>query len=254
MTRKKNAKNDTVVHRLSNNSKSTGHDFGYANRISSKVHAMFKHIFKQMPDARCYKRLVKTVISIMNSDYTNPIGKKAMENGNISLLNGFRLNDRRFFESIAGWEPTLHIDVAQKQIEILVPKNTNWEFPNAPQRMSHIVQQFHVVIFENKFDEYIVVQTEPLFLKKSVQRDIRKVKFKLNRLNDCLVIILGRAQYHLYEKQGTMDFASHNRLHFGIDILKAIWIKEDKEVLYVTPQIKTPIFPSREDSQDVKWE
>jgi len=256
MKRKKETKNNEIKYQLTDNSKSAGNDFGYANSSSSKIYEALKNVFKNTPDSKCYRRLLKTVRAIVNSDHTNPVGAKVIGSGDVALLNGFRLNERRFFESMLGWSPAVTIDIAQNRIEILIPPDTGLEFPNWPDRASQTECRFYALLFGKEHRMLAASGTEGLFLKKNEKRKMIKANLMFDHLEDGLLLIFGYAQYHLYLKNTTnqSDFASNNRLHFAADILKAVYIQGGQVVTYTPnePMHQTPVVVN--ELKLAKWE
>lgn len=250
---KKENKTSKKAHNLSNNSKSAGKDFAYANRLTALIYNTLKDILQEQVDRDCYKRLLTTIRQVLQTDTTSKVGNKKVEKGNLSLLNNFKLNNRRYFDSLMLWKPSITFSNESKKAIVRLPHNNLNILHNKPDRLSRTRLQFFAITMH--FPEMTIkaVKTSPLYITQDSTDTALNASFSYDGANNSLLLVVGTCQYYLYEKNSKTDFPSSNRLYYAADIFEAVPIVKNAVIHYKHQEKENKII-KKTDIPEVGWD
>lgn len=231
-------------YRLSDNSKRSGQDFGYANRMASKIYKYVEGPILGFNDRVIFQRLASLIISMLRKDEQNELGQLRLGNGNVGQAEGFRLLEQKQWRNLFPWFPTIVCDLSDQSVKIQVAPITDWPVDFYEPNVKEVHLKLYVVVlpFET---------TEPSTCSYSKTIDLipgepfegRLTKLSFKGWENCLLFVFGSVRCALQHKGTSEIFVSSNQKLMASDILKVFRLKdgallEDRELDKPTPNIE----------------
>jgi hypothetical protein len=101
--------------------KETMSKFGAAGTAGKLIRSSIRGLVNQSGDTRVTARLLKQLVSVINSDVTHDRGKRTVANGNIELLRGFEFNAKAPFDTVFYGTTNVTIDRVAGKIQLEIP-------------------------------------------------------------------------------------------------------------------------------------
>jgi|GEM_PF-1472733 len=253
-----------MSYNLSDASRKTSAEFGYASHVSAIIFKAIKTILRGSSGKIIYNKLCSVAVDIINTAPTALKGKRKLYDGNVALLKGFQLNPARRLDGLLNFVPGIEV-VPKKEAIIRIPNVTDRNF-NPPKRADSIALKFFgfIIDIENNLagwqqetaDLLIEVKTNTLSkrLPPVELSGKKKIRLDLQGADNCLLLISMSASYYIFNPGGE-SFLSGNKQHFAAEIVEAVYIKDGELQVFNIPEIiekTTEIKPSA--AKLVQWE
>lgn len=115
-----------------------GAEFGTAGKGGQLVRKALRLLLKHARDRRVTSRLTQHLLQVIKTDTLNPRGSRRIEDGDMSLLDGFDFNKEGKLETFffTGYTPTL--DRAAGTLEVAVDAFVPQDLIDAPSGTTHL--------------------------------------------------------------------------------------------------------------------
>lgn len=240
-------------YQLSANSILSGKGFGKMSKLASRLYQTMKAINPRLIRSEAYQQLVRILVAIRQGNLS------LLEEGKSGytyahLLNGFRLNNQKGWDSLLPWSPLLSFDIADKVINVILPTDKKWMFKKFPDQAVQVGVTCYVVVADLEDQDKMPYQvaTKTAIFNIFEESEERKVRKALELFPDSLILVLGTAQYYLTDKTGKNSSPSNNKSYYVTDILQTYHV-QDGQVLKDYKVSKKIDFP-KPIIGDIDWE
>lgn len=212
--------------RLAENSKLSGQDFAYANRMASMFYRHAKQIIPNLKDRNTFQRIVKLMLTMLRQDDHNELGELRLGNGNVGKAEGFRLLTERIWEDLYPGLPEITCKTEGSLVEITIMPFVNWPAGFYTPNVRKVHLQFHVILLPFQTDEPSgYLQSKPMVLElgQPVKRASTQMKYEDGE--NCLLFVVGSISCSIQSATNNDVFLSINRKYRAAEVLKVFRIK-----------------------------
>lgn len=216
-------------YRSSENTKLSGQDFAYANKITSKIYHALTKTSEIKKNRALYQRLLRKVIKIIRADEVHELGQLRIGFGNIQDLVGFRLNERKSIEGLVHWLPKIDFGIAPPTISIHVPEITETTLHSLPQSVVRTETKFHVFKIPIETTEEVAhLSTKYLIHLRHSTIPSRTARLSLDGWDNCLILVVGMVHCYLWSESEKEEFMTLNQQLMACDILAIYGLRDGK--------------------------
>jgi len=217
------------IYKLSENSRLSTQDFGYANKIAGRIYSFVKPLMSRAADRTVYQKILAVVLKLVRSDEVHELGQLRIGYGNILAIKGLQFNARQSWPGFVGWNTEVVCHTADASIDITVPATSTWLFKRYDPRVSKLAVWYEIWKIPFELDEEPArLNTKELFFTPGEKSDARKASFSIAGWDNCLIVVVGAVQSYLWESSGQGDFLTANRSFMASGIIEVFGLREGK--------------------------
>ncbi|PRD48833.1 hypothetical protein [Sphingobacterium haloxyli] len=242
-------------YQLSENSRVTAQDFGQLSTIASKIYQHLTTLSPRLKAGSTFNELVALLREMRNRDQT--LSNEAVdEYTHINILEGFPLNKRASWNTILPWRPQISFDIDRLEVKVTLPQQKNWTLQSYPPRLSRIGMTFHLIVI-NRTDpkeKAATAHTTMVFENPPKEGKSLTTAMRPDLFKDSLIIVIGKAQYYLFNMQATKDGPSEHNRYNATDIMATFHVRNGT-LLKNKPVAHKPFpLPRFDPSSGSEWE
>ncbi len=226
-------------YKLSEASKKTKTEYGEVNTVTSLIYNRFKQVMDLYWDRNKLQKLRSLILKVIRSGPEEMVGSRKLWDGDVKMFEGFQLNTKATASNLFKNTFVMHLGRGG-HLKVAIPKfNYAHAFEKAHPKATFAMIKFFVFSFDlenntSKGKSIILLhQKHKVDLQEDFEVDII---LENNHLN--LIV------YKVSFLRDPNDYESLDRQFIGATVLKAIYIKDGAEVVYVPEEkVQEPLKP-----------
>lgn len=240
-------------YRLTENSKMANQDFGYVNKIASKIYRLCKGICPEMLDRGVYQQLIRKVMESVRSDETHELGDLRIGHGPIQSLRHFQLNSKRSWSGYLPFAAKVTCDLEKGQVKIVIPSSSDWLPKKYDPRVSKLSIRFHLLKIPFEWtQEAGVLSTQELLIEPASQTRAKTALLRIDGWDNCALIIVGTVNTYFWEKNDqTRDYITGNKNFFAAEFIEVFGLREG--TLIEAPSPAPPTASNTVQDEGASW-
>lgn len=130
-------------------------EFGHAAKAGKLIRQAFRQLVNKAKDPRATARFQKLLMQVVQSDATNKRGERKVQDGDMSLLNGFNFNVNAELGKSLRFLYSVNVDRAAGEAVISIPDYTPNSQVDVPLEATHMKLLYGAAEIDHAAESYV---------------------------------------------------------------------------------------------------